>query len=313
MIYGIKRSFGKVCLAAALAVTAAIPAASTAMAQNSLVRQAPHYEEIPGCNQNVYNAIKYVGQVNALRDVQLAEETIIKPESVFRLTCFALDINQNQFGDQIANAARTINGNDRFLWRQTNSDNGTAPAGYFSERAHEKVRTWTRTQWLQNYSRNLINDEVAETCASLQNTWSFLTGNGAKRWLTDQQGNPDPNGNNTAGCAGDCRQDDAFFVSTSDIWDDSSGAGTTTSVPNNAWSIQDQRSSVVDSLADAAITALENDQFNRTDPIQTDIIDIGYLDFTGTEFSVAPPGAPETCHGQQCLLGQNIIDLFNNL
>lgn len=320
MIYGIKRSFGKAVLAAGMALTMAIPAASTALAQDSLVQDPPHYEEIPGCDQNVYNAIKYVGQVNALRDVQLAEETLIKPESVFRMTCFALDIGPNTAGDQVANAGRTINGNDRFLWRQTNSDSTGGWAGHHSERADEKVRNWTRNQWLNNYARNLIDDEVAEDCASLQNTWSFLTGNGAKRWLTDQQGNPDPNGSDTAGCAGDCRQDDAFFVSTSDIWNgnDSTGANTTDSVPNNAWSIQDQTTSVIESLADAAINQLEDDQFNRTDPIQVDIIDIGYLDFTCTEFAGPAPGCtgyadPTDCHGQECLIGQNVLDLFNNL
>lgn len=311
MIEGIKRITGKACLAALLALTVSIPAAPDALAQSSLVRDPPHYEEIPGCDPNIYEAMKFVSQVNAIRDVQLAEETLLKPESVFRMTCFALNIGPTDDDDQIANAARTVNGNDRFLWRQTNSDNGTAPAGYFRERAHEKVRNWTRNPWLQNYANNIIGDEVDEDCASLQNLWTFLTGNGAKRILTDNAGNPNPGGDVVSGP--DDRPDDAFFVSTSDIWDDSSDAGTTTSVPVDAWSIQDQRASIIDQEADAAIAQMEDDHFNRTNDIQTDIIDIGYDDYTCTEFGCSGFFDPSDCAGQECLIGQNVLDLFNAL
>lgn len=318
MIEGMKRITGKACLAALLALTVTIPAAQDALAQDSLVRDPPHYEEIPGCDPNIYDAIKYVGQVNAIRDVQLAEETLLKPESVFHMTCFALDIGANTAGDQVANAGRTINGNDRFLWRQTNSDSTGGWAGHFSERADEKVRNWTRNQWLQNYASNIIGNEVNETCASLQNLWTFLTGNGAKRILTDNNGNPNPGG--SVGTGPDDRPDDAFFVSTSDIWEgqDSGGTTTTTAVPVDAWSIQAQSTSVIDDLADAAINQIEEDHFNRTDGIQADIIDIGYEDYTCTEFSGPAPacsfaGAPEDCMGQECLIGQNVLDLFSAL
>lgn len=281
MMHRIGKLTLKAGFAAILGLAATVVTAPPVQAQ-SLVQNAPHYEDVPGCNQRVKNTIKYVSQLYAIRSIQMTEETLLKPESVFHMTCFARSNQQ----DQIRNAAVTRR--DRYLWN-------AGSASRHANRANTKVRNWAVNTWLQNnYDENIIGNEVTENCTSLQSLWTFLTGNGAQRIMLEQEGTPNPG----AGIAN--RPDQDFYFPLEDVW--IGGAP-----PTDAWGFQDQQGSIINGQANNNIDQLETDIFNWTDNIQADILDVGYRDFTGVEVPAFG------CTGNECLTSQDLLDLFNNI
>lgn len=274
---------GKLTMKATLAAVMglAVTFAATPVNAQSRVLNAPHYEDVPGCNDDIKDLMKTMSQFYAIRDVQLTEEELLKPESVFHMTCFARNGQ-----DQIRNAAVTRR--DRWLWN-------AGSASRHADRADRKVRTWSINTWLRNnYDDNIIANEVVENCTSLQSLWTFLTGNGAQRIMLERAGTPNPG----AGVAN--RPDRDFYFDVEEIWTPPPVT------PTDAWGVQDQWGSVIQ-VNDNNIDALEQDIFSWTNNIQNDIIDIGYRPFTRVE------NPAFGCTGNECLTSQDLLDLFNNI
>lgn len=282
MLEGITKLAKHAGLAAAMGLVMTL-AAPQQQAQAQSLTDPPHYEDVPGCNQRVKDVMKYVSQVNAIRDIQLVEETLLKPESVFHMTCFARGNNR----DQINNAAQTRR--DRYLWT-------TGTGRRHGDRADRKVRRWSINRWLNwNYNDNIIDNEVAENCTSEQRLWAFLTGNGAKRVMLEMRGSPNPG----AGMAN--RPDEDFYLDMDAIWQPPP------TDPTDAWGIRDQQGPVINALADNNIDRFEDDIFGWTNSIQGDIIDIAERDFSAVEDPFFG------CTGNACLTSQDLLDLFNNI
>lgn len=222
----------------------------------SVIRNSPHYEEAPGCRDMVYKAMEGVAYQNVIRDVQAAEELILKPESVFRLTCFD--------NEQIRNADNTSR--DRHL-----------NLNRLSNRASSKVENWTNNWINNNYSNHIVRTLVTPNCRAMQNTWDYLTGNGAVRWELSNNGNPRA-----------LRADNMYYYDLDDVWNNSIA---------NARSISAESGSVLNAVSDATITALENELFNMTNDIQPTLMNNAEADYGG--------------HNAALGLGNNIVTIFN--
>lgn len=167
---------------------AALMYSTTALAA-SVVRNSPHYEEAPGCRDILYKAMEGIAYQNVIRDVQAAEELILKPESVFRLTCFD--------NEQIRNADNTSR--DRHL-----------NLNRLDDRAEDKVEDWTDDWINDNYANHIVRSLVTPNCRAMRNTWDYLTGNGAVRWRLSNDGNPR-----------DLRPDGTYYYDLDDVWNNS--------------------------------------------------------------------------------------------
>jgi len=241
-------------------LTAAILGASMVLAPPafaaSVIQASPHYEETPGCRDLVYKAMEGVALQNVIKDVQAAEELILKPESVFRLTCFD--------NEQISNADNTSR--DRHL-NLSRLDN----------RATSKVGNYTNTYINTNYPNHIIRALVTPNCTAMQNTWDYLTGNGAVRWRLSNAGNPRS-----------LRADTAYYYDTDDIWNNSIA---------DARSIAAESGSVLNAVSNATIDALEDELFSMTNDIQPDLLDNADANYAGHDATLG--------------LGQNVIDIFD--
>lgn len=224
----------------------------------SVIRNPPHFEEAPGCRDLVYKAMEGISYQNVIRDVQAAEELILKPESVFRLTCFD--------NEQIRNADNTSR--DRHL-RLNNLDN----------RASSKVENFTNSYINNNYSNHIVRTLVAPNCRAMQNTWDYLTGNGAVRWRLSNNGNPR-----------DLRPDNMYYYDLDDVWNNNIA---------DARSISAESGSVLNAISNAQIDALEDELFNLTNDIQPQLL--------------TPAGATYGGYDTTLGLGNNVRDIFNTI
>ena len=238
------------------AVMAATMGFSAQAMAASVIRNSPHYEEAPGCRDLVYKAMEGISYQNVIRDVQAAEEIILKPESVFRLTCFD--------NEQIRNADDTRR--DRHL-----------NLNRLSNRASSKVENWTNTWINNNYSDHIVRGLVSPNCRAMQNTWDYLTGNGAVRWELSNKGNPRA-----------LRGDTMYYYDLDDIWNNSIA---------NARSINDESGSVLNAISNSTIDALETELFNMTNDVQPVLLNNAAANYGGYN---AAQG-----------LGNNIVTIFN--
>lgn len=224
----------------------------------SAIRNSPHYEEAPGCRDLVYKAMEGVAYSNAVYGASTAEELILKPESVFQITCF---------DKQIDNAARSSR--DRHL----NLDR-------LNNRAQSKVINYANKYLAANYGDNIIGRLVTADCRTAFNLWDALTGNGILRWDLNKNGAP-----------GKPRLDGVYNYSPQDIWGN-------LPIPT-AWSLNNEKTSVIDAVADANIDALEQELFDMTDDVQS-----GMLDPAGANY-----GGYDAATG----LGYNVEKVFDTI
>lgn len=213
-----------------------------ALAGTSLL-DAPHYEEAPGCRDLVYKAMKGQALASVIYEASSAEELILKPESVLRLTCFET---------QIKNAARSSRDRHLRLNRLAN-------------RADTKVIAWANDYLADNYGDNIIGRIVSADCRANTNLWDALTGNGIIRWNLYENGAPD-----------NPRPDGVYNYSVEDVWHD-------LPIPT-AWSIHNEKASVIDAVSAANIDALEQEMFEMTKDIQSDLIDPAEANYAGHNY-----------------------------
>lgn len=222
----------------------------------SVIRNSPHYEEAPGCRDLVYKAMEGISYQNVIRDVQAAEELILKPESVFRLTCFD--------NEQINRADNTSS--DRHL-NLNRLDN----------RANDKVEDWTNDWIADNYGNHIVRALVTPNCSAMQNTWDYLTGNGAVRWRLNNDGNPQS-----------LRADVDYYYDLDDVWNNSIAG---------ARSINAESGSVLNAISNNTIDDLETELFNMTDDIWPVLMTNAENDYAGHDGALG--------------LGNNVVTIFN--